>query len=225
MTLSDSAANRNNGAKGIVVRTCNPVFQVIIELASREVWHLHSDVVDLVDRILRGMCSPAYRCTPGAMRPVVAIPHNGGLRYAPMLILAHERLPPEPMSLEAARQGVPHTYRQFALDSNVRIGVHPDIEDTENGTPVHDWTCDGVLPRPLVPTQTPLHAPPLAATTPAPQSPCPAPTPDGNAGSASDGNPAEPVATPTPPLPASNSNTCATPGFGFWVRSLGSFTA
>eukprot|EP00931_Biecheleriopsis_adriatica_P101018 TRINITY_DN76246_c0_g1_i1.p1 TRINITY_DN76246_c0_g1~~TRINITY_DN76246_c0_g1_i1.p1 ORF type:complete len:550 (-),score=86.25 TRINITY_DN76246_c0_g1_i1:298-1947(-) len=69
--------------KQVMMRKYEPLFGLVVELHSRELWYVHRDPREAVDAYLRREPVLAWRATPGKLEQVVAHPEEGGFRYEP----------------------------------------------------------------------------------------------------------------------------------------------
>lgn len=76
---------RTDGKKQVMMRKYAPLFQVVLELRTRNEWYVHKNVAHSVDSYLRREDFPVLRTTPGKSEPVTAVPTETGFEYEPAL--------------------------------------------------------------------------------------------------------------------------------------------
>jgi len=74
---------RSDGKKQVQMRKYEPLFNVVLELRSRDEWYVHKNVPQTVDAYLRAESFPVLRATPGKTEPVTAVPTESGFEYDP----------------------------------------------------------------------------------------------------------------------------------------------
>mmetsp|Transcript_34674 Transcript_34674/g.79424 ORF Transcript_34674/g.79424 Transcript_34674/m.79424 type:complete len:557 (-) Transcript_34674:153-1823(-) len=74
---------RSDGKKQVQMRKYEPLFNVVLELRSRDEWYVHKNVPQTVDAYLRAESFPVLRATPGKTEPVTAVPTEAGFEYDP----------------------------------------------------------------------------------------------------------------------------------------------
>lgn len=76
---------RTDGKKQVMMRKYAPLFNIVLELRTRDEWYVHKNVSESVDAYLRRESHPVLRTTPGNATPVMAIPTEDGFEYDPPL--------------------------------------------------------------------------------------------------------------------------------------------
>lgn len=76
---------RADGQKQVMMRKYAPLFDIVLELRTRDEWYVHKNVAETVDAYLRREGFPVLRTTPGKAEPVTAVPTDGGFDYDPPL--------------------------------------------------------------------------------------------------------------------------------------------
>lgn len=83
---------RTDGRKQVMMRKYAPLFNLVLELRSRDEWYVHKNVSQTVDAYLRRESFPVLRTTPGEAKPVTAVPtEEDGFDYDPPLPKAAAR--------------------------------------------------------------------------------------------------------------------------------------
>jgi len=77
---------RTDGKKQVMMRKYAPLFNVVLELRTRDEWYVHENVAETVDAYLRRESFPVLRTSPGKGTPVTAIPTEAGFDYDPPLL-------------------------------------------------------------------------------------------------------------------------------------------
>merc|ERR1712190_204847 len=72
---------RSDGKKQVMMRKYAPLFNLVLELRSRDEWYVHKNVPETVDAYLRRESFPVLRTTPGDAKPVTAVPTEAGFDY------------------------------------------------------------------------------------------------------------------------------------------------
>ena len=70
--------------KQVMLRKYEPLFDIIIEIQQRHLWHIHRSPKEAVDAWLQRTPVIAWRATPGNFEQVLAIPSEHGFFYEPM---------------------------------------------------------------------------------------------------------------------------------------------
>lgn len=86
--------------KQVMMRKYAPMFGMVVELHSRELWYVHDNPKEAVDRYLRNESVLAWRATPGKLEQVVAHPLEDGFRYEPVPPAAAGTRQVKPVSME-----------------------------------------------------------------------------------------------------------------------------
>jgi len=76
---------RTDGKKQVMMRKYEPLFNLVLELRTRDEWYVHKNVAQTVDAYLRRESFPVLRTTPGEAKPVTAVPTEAGFDYDPPL--------------------------------------------------------------------------------------------------------------------------------------------
>jgi len=74
---------RSDGKKQVMMRKYEPLFNLVLELRTRDEWYIHKNVAQTVDAYLRAEEFPVLRSSPGKTEPVTAIPTEAGFDYDP----------------------------------------------------------------------------------------------------------------------------------------------
>jgi len=83
--VDSRVARGGGGEKQVMMRKYEPLFGMVIELHTRELWYVHRNPKEAVDAYLRREPVLALRATPGKLEQVVAHPTEEGFRYEPAL--------------------------------------------------------------------------------------------------------------------------------------------
>lgn len=81
--VDQRVATGGGSSKQVMMRKFEPLFGLVIEIHSRDVWYVHRQPKETVDAYLRREPVMAWRATPGQLEQVVAHPDEDGFRYEP----------------------------------------------------------------------------------------------------------------------------------------------
>ena len=70
--------------KQVMLRKYEPLFDIIIEMQQRHLWHIHQNPKEAVDAWLQRTPVIAWKATPGKLEQVLAIPSEHGFLYESM---------------------------------------------------------------------------------------------------------------------------------------------
>lgn len=125
---------RSDGKKQVMMRKYAPLFNLVLELRSRDEWYVHKNVPQTVDAYLRRESFPVLRTTPGEAKPVTAVPTEDGFDYDP------------PLPKTAARTKTPFNFGAgpITLAPDMRAAVDPrSVATPAHGTgPLSTATAD-----------------------------------------------------------------------------------